>query len=206
MTSVRYLDLAMNESTHSASTGENPDEEAALASAFAAGDDRALEAVYLRWSSLIYTLAVRSLGDIGDAEDVTQKVFVAAWTSRGKFDPSRAKMSTWLVAITKNKIADTHDARARVRRLQQQLAAVSRPGDFVEEPIDLADTLLVADEISHLEPEAQRVIHLAFFDDLTHNEIADRTGMPLGTVKSHIRRSLQRMRTRLEVKLAAPRP
>jgi RNA polymerase sigma-70 factor (ECF subfamily) len=203
---MRYLDWAMNERTHSASTSDTPDEEAALAASFAAGDDRALEAVYRRWSSLVYTLAVRSLGDIGDAEDVTQKVFVAAWTSRGKFDPSRAKISTWLVAITKNKIADTHDARARVRRLQQELAAVSQPGDFVEEPVDLADTLLVADEISHLEPEAQRIMHLAFFDDLTHHEIADRTGMPLGTVKSHIRRSLQRMRSRLEVNLAAPRP
>jgi len=203
---MRYLDRAMNERTYSASTSNTPDEEAALAASFAAGDDRALEAVYRRWSPLVYTLAVRSLGDIGDAEDVTQKVFVAAWTSRGKFDPSRAKISTWLVAITKNKIADTHDARARVRRLQQELAAVSQPGDFVEEPVDLADTLLVADEISHLEPEARRIMHLAFFDDLTHNEIADRTGMPLGTVKSHIRRSLQRMRTRLEVNLAAPRP
>jgi len=203
---MRYLDRAMNEKLHSASTSNTPDEEAALAASFTAGDDRALEAVYRRWSSLVYTLAIRSLGDIGDAEDVTQKVFVAAWTSRGKFDPSLAKISTWLVAITKNKIADTHEARARVRRLQQELAAASQPSDFVQEPVDLADTLLVADEISHLEPEAQRIMHLAFFDDLTHNEIADRTGMPLGTVKSHIRRSLQRMRTRLEVNHAASRP
>ncbi|MCY7412479.1 MAG: sigma-70 family RNA polymerase sigma factor [Salinibacterium sp.] len=195
----------MQEISDSASSGAI-DEELVIAESFVAGNDRALEAVYRRWSSLVYTLAVRSLGDIGDAEDVTQKVFVAAWTSRANFDPSRAKLSTWLVAITKNKIADTHEARARVRRLQQELAAVSRPADFVEEPVDLADTLLVADEISHLEPDAQRIMRLAFFDDLTHNEIADRTGIPLGTVKSHIRRSLQRMRSRLEVNLAPRRP
>jgi RNA polymerase sigma factor (sigma-70 family) len=182
------------------------DDDPAITAAFQVGEDRALALVYRRWSPLVYTLAIRSLGDVGDAEDVTQKVFVAAWTSRSNFDPVKAKLSTWLVAITKNKIADTHEARARVRRLQQELAATSRPADFIQEPVDLADTLLVADEISQLEPDAQRIMRLAFFDDLTHNEIADRTGMPLGTVKSHIRRSLQRMRTRLEVNNAARRP
>jgi len=176
-----------------------------LARAFAAGGDRALEDAYRRWSPLVYTLAVRSLGDVGDAEDVTQKTFVAAWTSRSRFDPGQARLSAWLVGIAKNKIADTHEARARIRRLQEQLQAVSTPREWMTEPVDLADTLLVADEIALLEPEAQRVIRLAFFDDLTHNEIAARLGLPLGTVKSHIRRSLQRMRTRLEVNLATRR-
>lgn len=178
------------------------DDEARLAAAFAAGDDRALEAVYRRWSSLVYTLAVRSLGDVGDAEDVTQKTFVAAWTSRHNFDPQRARISTWLVSITRNKIADAHEARARIRRLQQQLASVSAPDDTAAGEIDLADKLLLADEISRLEPDAQRVVRLAFYDDLTHDKIAEQLGLPLGTVKSHIRRSLQRMRSRLEVSLA----
>lgn len=176
-----------------------------IARDFAAGGERALEEAYQRWSALIYTLAVRSLGDASDAEDVTQKTFVAAWIGRSGFDPNRARLSAWLVGIAKNKIADTHEARARIRRLQEQLAAVSTPRDFVDEPVDLADTLLVADEIALLEPEAQRVIRLAFFDDLTHSEISTRLGLPLGTVKSHIRRSLQRMRTRLEVTHATRR-
>lgn len=175
------------------------DDEASLAAAFVAGEDAALRRVYERWSPLVYTLALRSLGDIGDAEDVTQKVLVAAWTGRTGFDPARARLSTWLVAITKNKIADTHEARARVRRLQEELAATTTSRDGVAEVPDLADTLLVADEIARLEPDAQRVMRLAFFDDLTHREIATRLGLPLGTVKSHIRRSLQRMRVRLEV-------
>src|SRR3954454_15137595 len=181
-------------------------DERAVEAAFREGDERALAAVYARWSPLIYTLAVRSLGDVGDAEDVTQKTFVAAWTGRSGFDPDRARVSAWLVGIAKNKIADTHEARAKVRRLQEQLTASGRPEDFVSEPVDLADSLLIADEIARLEPDAQTVMRLAFFDDLTHAEIAARLAMPLGTVKSHIRRSLQRMRTRLEVTDVARRP
>ena len=172
--------------------------EAALARAFVAGDEQALSVVYSRWSALVYTLAIRSLGDIGDAEDVTQKTFVSAWTGRMGFDPGRARLPSWLVGIAKNKIADTHEARDRIRRLQQELAATTSFAEARVEEIDLADTLLVADEIARLEPDAQRVMRLAFFDDLTHNEIAGRLELPLGTVKSHIRRSLQKMRTRLE--------
>lgn len=174
------------------------DDEVALARAFVAGDEKALAEVYTRWAPLVYTLAVRSLGDVGDAEDVTQKVFVAAWTGRERFETSRSRLSAWLVGITKNKIADTHEARARIRRLQQELAATSYLGEHLTEDIDLADTLLMADEIARLDPDAQRVMRLAFFDDLTHNQIAVRLELPLGTVKSHIRRSLQKMRTRLE--------
>jgi RNA polymerase sigma factor (sigma-70 family) len=185
-------------------TKTGPDDDTRLARAFVVGDENALADVYRRWSPLVYTLAVRSLGDVGDAEDVTQKTFVAAWTGRTSFDPSRAALSAWLVGITKNKIADTHEARARIRRLQEQLAATASPGDWVTAGADLADTLLVADEIARLEPDAKAVMRLAFYDELTHNEIATRLDLPLGTVKSHIRRSLQRMRTRLEVTYATP--
>jgi RNA polymerase sigma factor (sigma-70 family) len=185
-----------------AASVDTGDADARLAASFVAGDERALDGVYRRWSPLIYTIALRSLGDVGDAEDVTQKTFVAAWTSRSGFDPTRAHLSAWLVGIAKNKVADTHEARTRIRHLHDQLAATVSPDQWIAAPVDLADTLLVADEIAQLEPDAQRVMRLAFYDDLTHNEIAERLGLPLGTVKSHIRRSLQRMRTRLEVSYA----
>ncbi|HEY8588672.1 MAG TPA: sigma-70 family RNA polymerase sigma factor [Naasia sp.] len=174
------------------------DAEAALQVAFAAGDERALAAVYARWSPLVYTLAIRSLADSGDSEDVVQGTFVAAWTGRSRFDPAKARLSAWLVGIAKNKIADAHEARAKVRRLHEELAAAA-PSEEAAAPVDLADSLLLADEIARLEPDAQRVMRAAFFDSLTHAEISERLGMPLGTVKSHIRRSLQRMRDRLEV-------
>jgi RNA polymerase sigma factor (sigma-70 family) len=181
------------------------DDEAAIAEGFVAGSERALDGAYRRWSPLVYTIALRSLGDVTDAEDVTQKTFVAAWQGRGTFDPDRSRLPAWLVGIAKNTIADTHAARARVRRLNDQLAARLPAQELADDSeIDIADKLAIAEEIASLEPEAQRIIRLAFFDDLTHSQIAERLGMPLGTVKSHIRRSLSRLRTRLEASNATP--
>lgn len=161
------------------------------------GDERALAAVYARWSPLVYSLALRALGDVGDAEDVTQRTFVSAWQGRAGFDPDRGRVSAWLVGITRHRIADAHEARAKARELQARLAAEADLDDVEE--MDLADRLLVADEISRLEPVAQQVVRLAFYDDLTHVQISERLGLPLGTVKSHLRRSLYRMKSRLEV-------
>ncbi|GAA2982724.1 RNA polymerase sigma-70 factor (ECF subfamily) [Microbacterium terrae] len=170
-----------------------------LASRFRDGDERALEEIYRRWSPVVFTLALRSLGDRGDAEDVTQRTFVSAWTSRASFDRGKAKLSTWLIVIARRRIADAHEARARVRAVQEEVLRTTSPEDLVREPPDLADSLLVANEIEQLEPDAQAVVRLAFYDDLTHSQISQRLDMPIGTVKSHIRRSLHRMRDRLEV-------
>jgi RNA polymerase sigma-70 factor (ECF subfamily) len=181
---------------------DSPDDDAsehALAASFAAGDERAIAAAYERWGSLVYTLAVRSLGDTTDAEDVTQKTFVAAWTGRGGFDPSRSRLGGWVVGIAKHKIADTHAARARTRELEQLAATVAPEAT---EETDLTDRILLADELARLEPDAQRIMRLAFYEDLTHAQIAERLDMPLGTVKSSIRRSLLRMKDRLEVTYA----
>lgn len=180
------------------------DEEARLNARFTAGDERALEEVYRRWSPVVYTLALRSLGDRSDAEDVTQRTFVSAWTSRTAYDPRKARLSTWLIVIAKRRIADTHESRAKVRAIQAEIQRHTRPEDLMREPPDLAETLLLANELQQLEPDARAVMRLAFFDDLTHQQIAHRLGMPLGTVKSHIRRSLTRMRNRLEVTRVAP--
>ena len=180
-----------------ANSTENEPDLASLVAAFRAGDERALAEAYARWSALIYTLAVRSLGDPGEAEDVTQKVFIAAWRGRAGFDPDRAALPAWLVGIARHSIADAHEARARRRRLEQTLVD-DADGYTVDESADVAERLLLGEELNRLEPVPQRVMRLAFYDDLTHMQIADTLGLPLGTVKSHIRRSLTRLRTRLE--------
>lgn len=175
-----------------------------LCDRFRYGDERALEEIYRRWSPIIFTLALRVVGDRGDAEDVTQKTFVSAWTSRSSYDFEKAKLSTWLVSIARRRIADTLEARRRVRALQEQLQRFTDPDDLVGSDIDIGDRLILADEIDRLEDDARKVVRLAFYDDLTHDQIATRLQMPLGTVKSHIRRSLTRLRTRLEAGHVAP--
>jgi RNA polymerase sigma-70 factor (ECF subfamily) len=184
-------------------TDARPDDAlATLAASFAAGDERALAEVYGRWSSLVYTLALRGLGDVTEAEDVTQRVFVSAWQGRGGYDPARP-LPGWLVGITRHRIADALAARSRDRTIEAALIATAGTDEGRHQP-DLADRLLVADELARLEPVPQQVMRLAFFEDLTHAQIAERLALPLGTVKSHIRRSLDRLRARLEVNHDAP--
>ncbi|MCM3696314.1 sigma-70 family RNA polymerase sigma factor [Microbacterium oleivorans] len=171
------------------------DDDAHLAERFAAGDETVVKAMYDRWSRIIYTLAVRSLGDTTEAEDVTQRTFVSAWTSRSSYRVDGAPLGVWLITIARRRIADAHEARARAARLEEALKAVV-PEAVAEH--DVSDAMLVADEVAQLEPDARAVLALAFYEDLTHQQISDRLGMPLGTVKSHIRRSLTRLRARLE--------
>ena len=169
----------------------------ALVEGFVGGDEDALAALYRRYSSLVYSVSLRSLGDVTEAEDVTQKVFVAAWTGRHNYKPERASLPAWLMGIARNKIVDTHERRARDKRIQNEVAANSQPTSI--EPIDVAERLIVADEIARLEKVPQQVLKLAFYEDLTHAQIADRLKLPPGTVKSHIRRSLLKIKSRLEV-------
>jgi RNA polymerase sigma factor (sigma-70 family) len=164
---------------------------------FVAGNEDALADVYRRYSSLVYSVSLRSLGDVAEAEDVTQKVFVAAWTGRHTYKPERASLPAWLMGITRNKIVDTHERRARDKRIQNQVAANAEPTKL--EPIDVAERLIVADEIARLDETPRKVLKLAFYEDLTHAQIAERLKLPPGTVKSHIRRSLLKIRSRLEV-------
>lgn len=174
------------------------DDQASLTADFMAGDERALAEMYERWARMVHGMAMRSLGNVSEAEDVTQKVFVAAWLGRHNFNPSRARLPAWLVGIAKNTIADAHARFARERRNHE--AIIQNSGDeVVDWSDDVADRLLIADELALLPETPRKIMQLAFYDNLTHAQVAERLGMPLGTVKSHIRRSLDRLRTRLEV-------
>ena len=173
-----------------------------LIEAFVAGDESALSRIYARWSPLIYSVALRSLGEVTEAEDVTQKVFVAAWTSRHNYKPERASLPAWLMGIARYKIFDAHNSRTKETRIRSELAA-SPQVRLTTEPLDVAERLILADEIARLDEIPQQVLRLAFYEDLTHAQIAERMKLPPGTVKSHIRRSLIKLKNRLEVRTDA---
>ncbi|MFB8103534.1 RNA polymerase sigma factor [Streptomyces sp. NPDC056007] len=167
-----------------------------LAAGFVRGDEDSFALVYRRWGALVYSLAARSLGDAREAEDVAQQTFLAAWRGRHGYHAVRGPLPGWLVGIARRKIADAHAARSR--RTELAAAHAAREGSdapgTAERPEAALDRVLVTQELRKLPPVQRRILCLAFFDDLTHVQIAERTGLPLGTVKSHARRAILRIR------------
>ena len=174
-----------------------------LAERLRAGDEKALRTAYERHGSAVLYLCQRLLGNRADAEDVTQVTFVAAWTGRDGFDPQRGTMLGWLLGIARRKAVDRLRSAARDERVTETVRAQVSTPDELDTPERVVDRLVVADELGRLPAEQRRTLELAFFDDLTHPQIAAVTGLPLGTVKSHIRRGMASLRRRWEVDGAA---
>ncbi|MET7366327.1 sigma-70 family RNA polymerase sigma factor [Streptomyces sp. NPDC005566] len=170
-----------------------------LARGLSDADEVVFAAVYRRWGSLVHTMATRSLGDTDEADDVTQQVFIGAWRGRDGYRPARGPLGAWLVGITRRKIVDALAARTRRLTLIDSVArdAGTRPHDG-RTPDDVLDRVLVVDALTRLPRPQREVLCMAFYDDLSQAQIAERTGMPLGTVKSHSRRGLHRLREGLE--------
>lgn len=170
--------------------------EADIETRFGGDDPAVLRAAFDACGGAIYGYGRRLLPSNEDAEDLVQQVFVAAWRQRHRYDPSRASLLTWLLGIARNKVVDR--LRSLQRERERTAAARQSTGTSVDETARTADRLLVAEALSWLRPEQQQVLELAFYEDLTHQQIADKLGMPLGTVKSHAGRGLQRLRRFLD--------
>lgn len=171
-----------------------------LAARLVEGDETALEAVYDRWSALVHTYALRALQDVHDAEEVTQQVFISAWRSRHTLTPSPAALPAWLIGIARHKVADARAARAR--DADRVAAAAAVPGaleaDTSAADEEIADRLVVRQAVEELPDPRRTILFLAFWEERSHAEIAETVGLPLGTVKSHVRRGLVKLHQQLE--------
>ena len=159
--------------------------DSAMAGALVAGDPTALRAAFNRYGGLVHAIALRRLGTPQDAEDVTQQVFVRAWRGRAGLDLERGALGAWLVGITRRQIAERLASRRRDLELADRVGRLSSVPPPAPAPDSVVEALAVADELNHLPDQVGTVVRLAFFDDLTHQQIAALTGLPLGTVKSH---------------------
>jgi RNA polymerase sigma-70 factor (ECF subfamily) len=168
------------------------DTAAVIAESFAAGDDAALRAAYDEYGTLVYSICRRSV-DEASAADITQEVFLAAWRHRDRYHPDRGGLAPWLTGITRNKIIDHFRAIGREDRRVEKVRdnTTAQPVDDLNES---TMRMLLVDALDTLPERARRIVSLAFFDDMTHVEISAQTGIPLGTVKSDIRRSLEKLR------------
>lgn len=165
---------------------------------FFAGDDAALKALYDQHGTLVHSFCRRSLGP-ERAADATQEVFIAAWKSRQRYRPEAGTMAGWLLGIARFKVIDILRVDGRAPLPRDPHSGID-PVDEADEGAvtQTAEQMLLAEALHQLPERAQEMVRLAFFEDLTQTQISERCDVPLGTVKSDIRRSLQKLRRHLE--------
>ena len=186
----------MSDESLSPPIDERRAEEAALLLRIREKDERAIEALYARYSGPLYSLAYQVTGADRFAQEVVQEVFVAVWKDAGRFDPSRGALSSWLFALARHKAIDLVRKEANVRKHTADVDLELREADDdVDREAWLRlrrDTVRAA--ITQL-PETQRTaLELAFFAGLTHVEVAEKLDIPLGTAKTRIRTALLKLR------------
>ena len=171
--------------------------EAELRVGFARGDEACLQEVFRRSAPLIYTIAYRALGSSTDGEEITQEVFVSAWRARANYQPEKGSVSGWLIGVARHRIADRHRARGRDLRLAQAMIKQTDVQVQPEAVSALIDRIVLTDEVGRLPHPRGTILQLAFWEGRSYPQIAEQLNLPLGTVKSHARRALLHLRTRL---------
>ncbi len=179
---------------------EGTDEELLLA--LAAGDDRALGPLYRRYVPTVFKIASEALGRDA-AEDIVQEVFASVWKNAGTFDPARGPVRPWIVQIARSRVLNELRRRSRKPEsgeegdasvLQELPDGASPPDQAVWEEYRRS---AIQKAIGSLAPPQRQALSLAFFEELTHEQVADTLKVPLGTTKTRIRSGLQQLRIAL---------
>jgi RNA polymerase sigma-70 factor (ECF subfamily) len=167
----------------------------------AGGDRAALRIVYQDTSAKLFGVCLRILNDRSEAEDVLQEVYVTVWRKAGTFDPGRASPITWLVAIARNRSID----RLRSSAVSRRSEPIESAEDVRDDAPGAIDVVLQTEQhvrlkicLGELEERHAKAVRSAFLDGVTYEQLAERMGVPLGTMKSWIRRGLLKLRACLE--------
>jgi RNA polymerase sigma-70 factor (ECF subfamily) len=180
--------------------GEEPDEaaEAGLLARMAAGEARALAALYDRHAPLLLGLLLRMLGERGEAEEVLQEVFLQAWREASRYRPELAPPRGWLLLLARSRALDRLKSEAARRRREEASARLEPDRAAVPEGTARLQRgerrRQVRSALGELPAEQRQAIELAFFEGLTHSEISARLGLPLGTVKSRVLLGMRKLR------------
>jgi RNA polymerase sigma-70 factor (ECF subfamily) len=171
-------------------------EDARLLARVVARDEAAVEALYARYSGPLYSLAYQVTGAERFAQDVVQETFIALWRDAARFDPAKGAVSPWLFSLARHKAIDLVRREQNVRKRTADVDLELREAD---DDVDNEAWLGIRRErvraaIEVLTPIQREALGLAFFDGLTHVEVAERLGIPLGTAKTRIRSALLRLR------------
>ena len=164
--------------------------------------EAALSTLYDRYNRTVYAVGLKILGDRSLAEELVQDVFLKVWRSSGTFDPSRASFSTWLYRVTRSAAIDLYRKRAhKVHPIPDGESQVLAARDFSAGPQEVVDESWLSWRVSRaleaLDGPHREVIELAYFGGLSQREISERTGVPLGTVKSRTASAFKRLRGEL---------
>ena len=179
-------------------------EPASILQRVAAGEPGAINECLSRFHGLVWSLARRLGAGPADAEDAVQEIFIDLWKSAERFDPSIASETTFVAMIARRRLIDR--GRRRMRRPESAMIeeTVSAPGEQADRT-EISEAAKVAEAaMAQLRPEQQRVLQLAIHHGCSHEQIAASTGLPLGTVKTHARRGLIRLRQALAESGVAP--
>jgi RNA polymerase sigma-70 factor (ECF subfamily) len=165
------------------------------------GDHTALQTVYRLTSAKLFGVALRILGTQAEAEDVLQEVYVTVWRKAADFDPNRASPMTWLIAIARNRAIDRLRATRQNRRMEpvEQAAEIADSGILADSALENAqDYARLHACLDGLETRERNALRGAFFDGNTYEDLAARMNVPLGTMKSWIRRAMIKLKSCLE--------
>jgi RNA polymerase sigma factor (sigma-70 family) len=162
--------------------------------AFRAGSPDALHRAYEQYGALVYTFCSRRIGAV-PAEDVTQEIFIEAWRRRENFDPDRGSLGAWLMVMARSRTIDALRSSTRIDNLSDRVGATLRPDSSVSASSEdtTADRMLLAHALSQLTERQRIVVTRCYFEQMTHVELSEELGLPLGTVKSDVRRGLARL-------------